>query len=86
MRFENKMVLVSGAASGIGFQTAKRFLSEGANVVGFDVGSLNDKQTGELDAAINRSLANVYQFHHADITNEAAIDKLVSNAITKFGS
>lgn len=85
MRFENKVVLVSGAASGIGFQTAKRFLSEGANVVGFDVASLNDKQTAELDAAINSRLANVYQFHHADIRDEAVIDQLVSNAVTKFG-
>lgn len=84
MRFENKVVLVSGAASGIGFQTAKRFLSEGANVVGFDVGSLNDKQTAELDAAINSRLANVYQFHHADIRDEGVIDELVSNAVTKF--
>ena len=33
MRFENKVAIVTGAASGIGLATAKRFASEGARVV-----------------------------------------------------
>lgn len=34
MRFENKQVLVTGAASGIGLEIARRFLAEGAKVIG----------------------------------------------------
>lgn len=32
-RFQNKVVLVTGAAAGIGEATARRFADEGANVV-----------------------------------------------------
>lgn len=37
MRFENKIVLVTGAGSGIGLATSKRFLAEGATVVATDL-------------------------------------------------
>ena len=34
MRFEDKVVIVTGASSGIGEGVAKKFLAEGAYVVG----------------------------------------------------
>ena len=37
MRFENKTVIVTGGAGGIGLATAKRFASEGANIVLADI-------------------------------------------------
>ncbi|WP_414729996.1 SDR family NAD(P)-dependent oxidoreductase [Zhongshania aliphaticivorans] len=37
MKFENKTVLVSGAASGIGLNIARRFLAEGATVIATDL-------------------------------------------------
>jgi NAD(P)-dependent dehydrogenase (short-subunit alcohol dehydrogenase family) len=37
MRFQDKKVLVTGAASGIGAATAARFTKEGADVVAFDI-------------------------------------------------
>ena len=37
-RFEGKTVVVTGSASGIGLATAARLLSEGATVVGADIG------------------------------------------------
>lgn len=86
MRFKNKTVLVSGAASGIGFQTAKRFLSEGAQLVGFDVGSLSDQQQSQLQAAAATGGVGSYFFTQADITDETAIDALVANAVAEFGS
>lgn len=42
MRFKNKIVVVTGGASGLGFASAKSFASEGATVAIFDV----DKQMG----------------------------------------
>ncbi len=37
MRFQDKLVLVTGAASGIGLAIARRFLAEGATVIGTDL-------------------------------------------------
>ena len=36
-RFNDKTVLVTGAASGIGLSAARRFLDEGARVVMLDI-------------------------------------------------
>jgi len=36
-RFKDKTVIVTGAASGIGLATARRFLDEGARVVMLDI-------------------------------------------------
>lgn len=40
-RFENKVVLVTGAASGIGRAQVKAFLQEGAKVIGIDIQKSN---------------------------------------------
>ena len=37
MKLKGKVALVTGAAAGIGQATARRFVSEGAKVVGYDV-------------------------------------------------
>lgn len=39
MRFTDKIVLVTGAASGIGFATAELFVAEGASVIATDINS-----------------------------------------------
>ncbi len=45
-RFENSVAIVTGAASGIGLATAKRFASEGATVV------IADRDTSKLATAV----------------------------------
>ena len=37
MKFNNKIVLVTGAASGIGLEIARQFLAAGATVIGTDM-------------------------------------------------
>ncbi|WP_419924540.1 SDR family NAD(P)-dependent oxidoreductase [Candidatus Poriferisocius sp.] len=53
-RFENKIAVVTGAASGIGAATAARFRSEGGTVVGIDRDPVSD-----VDLAIQLDLLNL---------------------------
>ena len=71
---ENRVVLVTGAASGIGREVAERFAREGARVTGFD-------REGEV--AIHgdvRSPADVERAVNQVVESEGRIDILVNSA------
>ena len=81
-RFTDKVVLVTGGASGIGLATAKRFAAEGARVVLADYNQANlDAATPEVKAAgapdVLASLCNVAE--------EAQVEATVAAALAKFG-
>lgn len=78
-RLLNKVALVTGAASGIGFACALRFAQEGAAVVGLDLNA--SSQWHEIDAITDRS-----RLIEADVTNLAAQRAAVADAIAAFGS
>ena len=83
-RFEDKVVIVTGAASGIGAATAKRFLEEGANVVMVD-------QDGETLTTTAQSLQKEglpkdrLLVQVADVSQSLSVDALVETAIHRFG-
>jgi NAD(P)-dependent dehydrogenase (short-subunit alcohol dehydrogenase family) len=54
MRFADRVVVVTGAASGVGRECAKRFAAEGAAVVGFDV---NESGLAETVAVAEAAVA-----------------------------
>ena len=56
-RFEGKVALVTGVASGIGRASALRFASEGAAVYGIDVKAVRDalKERPKAKAKSNRN-------------------------------
>lgn len=77
---EGKRVIVTGASSGIGFQTVKRFVERGARVVacGRDkaaLGLLRDECFG-FDGSI--------RMHLADLRETSQIEKLVSDSVEAF--
>ncbi|MFP4148876.1 MAG: SDR family NAD(P)-dependent oxidoreductase [Nitriliruptoraceae bacterium] len=81
MRFTDKVVVVTGGASGIGRATAVRFAAEGASVVVADV---TDDAGNETVAMITEAGGQaVYQ--HADVSSDADAAALVATAAESYG-
>ena len=77
MRLKGRKAIITGAAAGIGFETARRFAAEGAQVVLSDIdGTAVDAAAGKIDGAIAIT---------ADVTDQGQIDRMVSGAIEAFG-
>ena len=73
MRFEDKVVIVTGASSGIGEGVARKFLDEGALVVGCGI---------EPEMHIESSRAIYVQ---ANLTEFAQAQHVVEEAVKAFG-
>jgi NAD(P)-dependent dehydrogenase (short-subunit alcohol dehydrogenase family) len=80
MRFQDKIAIITGAASGIGRATAQRLYSEGACV------ALVDKNEDGLEeiAASLPDHSRVWR-HALDISNEAEVEQCVADATARFG-
>ncbi len=75
-RFDGRVAIVTGGASGIGKATVKRFKDEGATVVlaDLDVDS-GTKVADELDAT----------FIQVDVAEKESVDAMVAETISRFG-
>ncbi|TDD55655.1 SDR family NAD(P)-dependent oxidoreductase [Saccharopolyspora elongata] len=80
-RFESKVVLVTGATSGIGEATSRRLAAEGAAVV---LGA-RSKDVGEQLAADIRGTGGRALFVPTDVTVESEVAALVRAAMEEFG-
>jgi len=78
MRLEGKVAAITGAASGIGAASARRFVAEGCRVV------LGDIQQGKGDALV-QELGSAAIFATCDVTKEEDVAGLVDLAVEYFG-
>lgn len=78
-RLANKVALVTGAASGIGFACAQRFAQEGAIVVGLDLAAC--VQWHEIESIADKSL-----YFEIDVTDLAAQQAAVEKTVEAFGA
>ena len=77
-RYQGKVAVITGGASGIGAATVRKFVSEGAKVVIADMQEeMGRKLAGELGANVH--------FQKTDVTREAEVKAAVEGAVAKFG-
>ena len=81
MRLENKVALITGAASGMGASMARIFAGEGAKVVVADVLEAEGKA---VVADITRA-NGAAMFHRLDVSNEAEWKAAVDGALAAYG-
>ena len=80
-RLQNKVVIVTGAAQGIGFGCARMAAAEGAAVVLADI----QKDRGEQAAAAIRAEAGKASFCATDVRDESQCAALIDSAIRTHG-
>jgi len=81
-RFKDKVVIVTGAAKGIGRAIALRFGSEGAHVIVNDVDTVSAEATTQSIIANGGSaLAGI-----ADVSDKSQVDRLFDTTLERFGT
>ncbi|MFP6706191.1 MAG: glucose 1-dehydrogenase [Alphaproteobacteria bacterium] len=81
MRLENKVAIITGAASGMGASTALIFAREGASVVVTDL--LSD-EGGQIVGQITAS-GGTARFQKLDVSSEVDWDAVVADTLAAFG-
>jgi NAD(P)-dependent dehydrogenase (short-subunit alcohol dehydrogenase family) len=80
-RFEGKVVIVTGAAGGIGRAACLKFAAEGARLVAIDM----EAEAGAASAELVRESGGDAIFLRADVSRDADCKAMVEMALTHYG-
>ncbi|MDO9398282.1 MAG: SDR family NAD(P)-dependent oxidoreductase [Herbiconiux sp.] len=81
MGLKDQVAIITGAASGQGAATTKRFVAEGARVAMLDWD--NDRGQALADELI--ADGHDVRFYQVDISDESAVNSVVESVVTDFG-
>ena len=76
LNLEGKSIIVTGAASGIGFATAKELLNDGANVTVCDLA----ETAPDFGETTGKML-----YVRTDVTKKESVDAMVAKVVETFG-
>jgi len=82
MKLENKVAVITGAASGMGRAMAKLFALEGAKVIASDI---NSEGVESLIAELKGAPGEV-TYCHADVSKKEDCDNMIDTAVKKYGT
>jgi len=77
-RFENKVVAITGATSGIGLETLQRFVAEGAKVLAID-------RDGVAGLELQQQFNGQVHFVRCDVTKVDELKAAIDTAESHFG-
>ena len=80
-RFKDKIVIVTGAGSGIGETTAMKFANEGASVVVADINA----ETGNLVSEHINNNGGKSSFVETNVAEFSSVESMVSQTLDTFG-
>lgn len=82
-RLDGKVAVITGACSGIGLATVRRFVEEGAKVV---LGDIDDARGAEVVAELDATHPGATAYRHVDVTDPTEVEALFGAAKDTFGS
>jgi 3-oxoacyl-[acyl-carrier protein] reductase len=80
-RFQDKVAIITGAASGIGFEAARTFAREGAKVILADF----DQEKGLESEKILKENGLEVKFIQVNVADRESVDTMVKSVVSEFG-